>query len=78
MSIDQARREDGVGTIEPLFSLETGIDFRFCADGEDAVSADCDGAVFDDTALGILGDDVAGAPDPVGGLGGKGGGEEQE
>src|SRR5688572_24503945 len=73
MSIDETRREDGVGTIQPLFGSVTGIDFRFSADGEDAVSADYDGAIFDHAALGILGDDVAGAPDPVGGLRGKGG-----
>ena len=41
------------------------------ADADDALAADRHGAVLDDAPLRVLGDDVARAPDPVGGLGGE-------
>ena len=66
VGVDQAGREDGVGPVEALLGLEARVDLGFGADGHDALAADGDGAVFDDAALRVHGDDVARAPDPVG------------
>ena len=59
VGVDQAGREDGVGTVEALRGLEARVDFGLGADGHDAVAADGHGAVLDDAVLRVLGDDVA-------------------
>ena len=69
VGVDQPGREDGVGTVQPLPGLEARVDFGLRADGHDAVAADRDGAVLDHAALRVHGDDVAGAPDPIGRFG---------
>ena len=68
-----------VGTIEALLRLPRFIDFGARADGDDMIADNGDGSIFDHAALGVHGDDVARAPDPIGGRGVErcGGGEEQ-
>ena len=68
VGVDQARRQDGVRTVQALLGLEALVDFGLRADAHDAVAANGHGAVLNHAALRVFGDDVASAPDPVGGL----------
>ena len=60
-----------VGAVQPLLGLEAPVDLGARPDGHDALAAHRHGAVLDDAARGVHGDDVARAPDPVGRFGGQ-------
>src|ERR1051326_7200782 len=64
--VDEPRHENRVGTVEVLARLELFLDFGSWADCNDALAADGNGAVFDETARGIHGHDVSGGVDGVG------------
>ncbi len=75
VGVDQAGRKDGFGPVEALLRLELRVDLRLRADPRDVVAHDGDGAVFDHAPRGVHGDDVARAPDPIGGRGRQAEGE---
>ena len=68
VGIDQARSEDGFRPVEALAGLEARVDFGFGSDPRDALAADGHRAALDHRPLRVPGDDVAGAPDPIGGF----------
>src|SRR6185503_4550154 len=65
VSVDQARREDRVRLLYVIGREILALDFRARSDLDDAVTQNGDRTVFDHTALCILGDDIAGAPDKI-------------
>ena len=71
VGVDEAGSDQRIGAVQTLPGLKAAVDFRSAAHGDDAVGAHGDGSVFDDAPWRGAGEDVAGAPDPIGGLGGK-------
>src|SRR4030095_6030903 len=70
VGVDETRRENGIGALEPLPGLTPRVSSLLGAAPDDTVAANRPGAVFDDPPLRVLGDHVAGAPDGIDRLGG--------
>jgi hypothetical protein len=66
VGVDQARHQDGFGTVETVGGLKLSTNVRALSDSDDAFAADRHRAVVDQTMLGVHGDHIAGAVDPVG------------
>ena len=69
MGVDQAGHQDGIRAVDMLPGLKLFFDVGALADAHDALAANGDGAVVDQIAPRVHGDDVAGGVDGVGRLG---------